>query len=152
MSLEQLLASLATELDLPDLALSENGTCQLTFDDKLSITIEQAPQEDSAHVYATVGRAPESDREDFFAALLEAQLFSREVGEGCTLGLDRSTDEVLLCRKLRLADLDEAGFSSALTEFMNWSEHWLEKLAGDITGPQEPESDGFTLNDHFIRA
>ncbi len=152
MSLEQLLSALATELDLPDLVLNDNGTCQLTIDDKLSVTIEEAPQDDSAHVYATVGRAPDSDREEFFAALLEAQLFSREVGDGCTLGLDRATDEILLCRKLRLTNLDEAGFSSALTEFLNWSEHWLEKLAGDITEPQEPEGDGFTLNEHFIRA
>lgn len=154
MSLDQLILTLATELQLPELSLNANGTCQLVMDDNLAITIEDAPLERSAHLYAKVASTPDTGREDFFAALLEAQLFGREVGEGCAFGYERATGEILLCRKISLGAVDESTFSQILTEFVNWAEHWSTKLSGseEESTKSELSGDGFSLHEHFIRA
>lgn len=155
MSLDILVRALATELNVPDLALNANGNCQLVIDGQLAVTIEEAPAERCAHFYCTVGHVPEVGREAYFATLLEAQLFGREVGEGCAFGYDRPTNEVLLCRKLSLSGLEADAFSAALGEFVNWAFHWTEKL-GDPEHADAlkaaPGGDGFSLHEHFIRA
>lgn len=150
MSLALLLRTVATELDLPDLKLNSDGVCQLTVEGRLTLSIEDAPLEHSAHFYTVLIRAPDAGREEFFASLLDAQLFGREIGEGISFGFDRATGEILLCRKLTVAQLTPEAFSQALTEFINWAEHWQEKLSR-----QEPSAGSFStapVQEHFIRA
>lgn len=151
MSLAHLIHSLAAELQLPALSLSPNGSCQIVIDSKMAVTIEDASLERCVHFYATVGLAPASSLSEFFATLLEAQLFGREIGEGCSFGYARTTSEIVLCRKLSLAGMTESEFAQAMTEFINWTEHWSDKLS-QVEPPDRPAGDGFTHHEHFIRA
>ena len=150
MSLEQLLLYVAQELDLPNLRINSNGVCQFTVDDRVTVCIEDAPLERCVHFYSTVAQVPDTGREPLFAALLEAQLFGREIAHGAAFGFEPSAGEILLCRRLHVDAIEPDVFAEALTEFVNWSEHWKSKLAhfGETLIPA-PEN---SIPQHFIRA
>ena len=131
MHLSDLLQALGQSLKVDGLELNDRGVCRLLLDGKLELNIEHAPVEDAVHLYSTLGKAPDVERESFFASLLEAQHFAREIGEGCAFGLDASTGDVLLHRKLSVGDLNEETFYQALNEFANWGDHWRAKLSGE---------------------
>ena len=128
MHLQNLLNSIARDLELPSLDLNPSGVCQFTVDGHMTVIIEEDSLENSVHLYAGVGRVPDYERELFYAELLQAQLFHREIGEGCALGLHAESGEIILCRKLGISNLDEASFSNNLSEFINWADYWMEKL------------------------
>jgi hypothetical protein len=143
MHLAELLQSLGERLRIEGLQLNDQGVCRLVIGESLEINIEHASVEDSVHVYAVLGKAPDFDREKFFAGLLEAQHFAREIGEGCAFGLDSATGEILLHRKMTVSNLTEETLQQALNEFVNWAEHWQEKLSSE-TVFAEPGKGGFT--------
>lgn len=150
MSLDLIVSAVARELDIPSLAINEHGVCSFVVDGRLEINLEQGVLDDSLHLYATVGRQPAGGLETFYAMLLEAQLFGKEVGSGMAFGLDKATGEILLGHKLRLSSLSEEAFLPLLEEFLNWAEHWTERLSGmqeDTLPTTELEGLG-----HFIRA
>ncbi len=154
MSLHNLLEAVATDLGVPELRLSPGGVCQIIVDGDLAVSIEDAPLEQAAHLYSSVANVPETRREEFYAALLEAQLFGREIGDGCVFGLEPSSGELLLCRKLNLANVEPAEFSDALGEFINWAEHWRTKLAAFEKDGKDSQSAGgdSSFDRDFIRA
>src|SRR4051812_46444740 len=116
MDLKDLVEQLAGALKIDGLSLDENRMAAITVDE-LKITIEGTPLDDAVLFYSVVATLPEGGRETFYEMLLEAQLFFREMGEGSCLGVDVAAAEVVLCRKLNLAEIDVARFQSALNEF-----------------------------------
>ena len=150
MSLDQLLRHVFEDLGIPELALNGHGVYQITTEEGVIVSIEDAPLEGSAHFYATIATAPDMDREALFSTLLEAQLFGSEVGEGLAFGFERSSGEILLCRKLRIDSIDPEPFGLALNEFIAWAEHWQKKLAQLDTTPVSDVSMEQSM--HFLRA
>lgn len=149
MTLNQLVQAFAEEIDLPELQLNAMGVCQLAVDGGVAVTIEDAPLEDAAHLYASLGRLPVPDREALMLKLLEAQLFNREIGEGCAFGYDPESEELLVCRRLSLLGMEPEAFTVAITELIHWTEHWMEKLAED----HSVEAASLALeSEHYIRA
>lgn len=128
MTLEQLILSAATALGNPGFQYTRDKTCDMVLANGLQIVIEPSRTEEAVHIYAVVGNLPAFDRENVAESLLRAQLFHREMGEGCCFGLDDDTDELLLNRKLTTQNLDEAGFLAVLNEFANWATYWRDKL------------------------
>ena len=149
MTLDQLVQAFAQEIHVPELELNASGVCQLALEDGVEVTIEDAPLEEAAHLYASLGRLPEVGREALLLKLLEAQLFHREIGEGCAFGYDSESEELLLCRRLSLSGMEPAAFSAAITELINWTEHWMEKMAKDDT---EAGSSPALATENLIRA
>ena len=151
-SLDVLLSSVSGRDGLPDLSLNDQGVCQLRVDDRLTITLEAIPQEAGAHLYSVLIRTDDFGREALFETLLEAQLFGREIGDGMAFAYDRVTAEILLCRRLLAHEMSEDAFLSALTAFINWTDHWQMKL-GDGRA-EEPEGTAFDPlpPGHLIRA
>lgn len=150
MSLDLIVSTVAQELNIPGLAINEHGVCAFVVDGRLEVNLEAGLLDDSLHLYCTVGRAPASGLEEFYAVLLEAQLFGKEVGPGMAFGLDRATGEILLGLKLRLPGLSAEAFLPMLEEFLNWAEHWSVRLSGteeEVPAAAELESMG-----HLIRA
>ena len=150
MSFDLIVSAVAQELNLPDLSAHEGGVCQLVVEGSLEITLEAGVLDDSLHLYATVGSTPASGQAEFYAALLEAQLFGKEVGPGISFGLDKTTGEILLGQKLRLSSVTPESFLPVLGEFINWAEHWTERLRG--LEPAASASSGLDSVSHFIRA
>lgn len=130
MELSELLQSLGKTLLLHDLQLNSQGVCQLIFEDRIEIHIEQAPAEEAAHLYAVLGKIPDEAKEPLYSRLLEAQLFFREVGDGCAFALDPEAGDILLNKRLVTTHLTEESFQETLSEFVNWVEHWQEQLSG----------------------
>ncbi len=155
MLLAELLREVAEDLGLPELTLNASGVCQVVVDGHLEVTLEEVPLEQSVHIYSAVASVPDSGREEYFASLLEAQLFGREIGEGAAFGFDRDAGDILLCRKLSLTDMDGERLAAALNEFVNWAEHWKTKLSS-FTAPEFDRQDPFQRDtfshEHFIRA
>lgn len=150
MSLSDLLLEVAESLGLPDLRLNPSGVCQLV-DGALEVTLEEVPIERVVHLYSVVARVPDHDREAFYARLLEAQLFGREIGENMRFGLEAATQEVLLCQQLSLDGLEAASLISAISQMLNWAEHWQDRLGTpEDAAEMSPEVDP-SLG-HFIRA
>lgn len=151
MNLNTLLASLPPELGLLDSAQDARGICELVVDGTLKITIEEQPLTQDLYLYSVVATLPESGDPTLMATLLEAQLFGREVGEGISFGLDRAESAVLIWRKLCLESDEPENCTRALTEFINWAEHWQTKLSTPVAAG--PEGDvGESMPEHFIRA
>ncbi|GAA5149638.1 hypothetical protein GCM10023213_47610 [Prosthecobacter algae] len=151
MSLSEILASLPPELGLQDLASDANGICELAVDDRLKILIEEEPQTLSLHLYSVVASVAEMDAVPAFATVLEAQLFGREIGEGMAFGLDQATSEIVLWRKMYSGNLEPDTFAEALTEFINWAEHWQTRLGTEGMSHSDLNLES-TANEFFIRA
>jgi hypothetical protein len=128
MTLEQLILSAAAALGDPGFQYTRDKTCDMVLANGLHLVIEPSRTEEAVHLYAVVGNLPAFDREVFAETLLRAQLFHREMGEGCCFGLDDDTDEILLNRKLSIQNLGEESFLSVLNEFANWASYWRDKL------------------------
>lgn len=133
MTLEQLILSAATALGDPGFQYTRDKTCDMVLANGLQLVIEPSRTEEAVHLYAVVGNLPAFDRGAFAESLLRAQLFHREMGEGCCFGLDDDTDEILLNRKLTTLNLDEVGFLAVLNEFANWASYWRDKLQSPPT-------------------
>ena len=150
MSLHQLLRHVSEDLGIPELALNSNGVCQINVDEGVTLSIEDLPSDGSAQIYATVANASQSERETLFSTLLEAQLFGREIGDGMAFGLERSSGDILLCRKIRVDGADPEAFGMVLNEFVAWAEHWQKKLSQLDTDPVADVSSEHSM--HFLRA
>lgn len=138
MTLPDLLQGLSRSLDLAPLELNDQGVCQLVIDDRLTVSIEHLAGENRAQTYAVIAALPvdEDRRAALYASLLEAQLFSKEIGQGCTFGLDAKAGEILIQKSLELELLDAATFADELGELVNWALHWHEKLRGNNTSSE----------------
>jgi hypothetical protein len=150
MTLEHLIQSAAATLGMDDFRYSPGATCELELGNGLQMVIEPSRSEEAVHLYAVVGDVPVIDREKFMETLLKAQLFHREVGEGCCFGLDDEAEEIILNRKVSTAELGEDQFLAILNEFANWASFWKTRL-------ESPESTGSAGADaiessSFIRA
>lgn len=152
MSLEELLESTSNRLGLKQLSLNATGVCRLIIDGGFGVTIEKSPIDGAAHFYTELMRLPDQDRESLFAQLLEAQSFGREVGDGIRFGLDLHASEILLQRKLTLDRFSPDDFYAALTEFVNWAEHWQQKLGVSTTAIQPDPLSPQAMETHLIRA
>lgn len=151
MSLNHLLASLPPELGLQDLASDAKGICEVVVDGRLKILIEDDPQTRSLHLYSVVASVAEMDAVPAFATVLEAQLFGREIGEGMAFGLDQATSEIVLWRKMCSGNMEPDAFAEALTEFINWAEHWQARLGTEEMSRSDLNLES-TAKEFFIRA
>ncbi len=128
MELEALVESLADRLGLPDLRLDSQGVATVaSADGRVELTLEQGETAATAYLYATVGQAPEKveSREALFAKLLGAQLFSAQIGEGISIGLDRDTGEILVNQTLELSEMHPEEFYDAVSRVYLWSDYWM---------------------------
>ncbi|HSJ04407.1 MAG: type III secretion system chaperone [Verrucomicrobium sp.] len=128
MTLEELIHSAAAFMGMPEFQYSAGHTLEVSLPDGLEMVLEPSRIEDAVHIYAVVGVLPSSENEKLMETLLRAQLFHREVGEGCCFGLDEDTNELFLNRKLSVSGLDEEAFVAALNEFASWATQWRDRL------------------------
>lgn len=149
MTLALLVQQLADHLPLPGLSLNEQGVCQIRVEGSLTLTLEEVPGQDLAHVYAVLAPLPSSgpDREGVLLALLGGQLFGRELGAGLSFGVDEAAGEILLQSTLTPSMMDVGMLNLALGEFASWAGHWQARL-GTPSGGEPRLDEGLA----FVRA
>ena len=72
MHFDDLLQTLGQKLHIDGLRLNEHGVCRVVLDETLELNIEHAPMEEAVHLYSILGKAPDFEREAFFASADEA--------------------------------------------------------------------------------
>lgn len=148
MTLDKLIVSAAAALGHADFQYVQGKTCDFLLPSGLHLVVEPSPAEEAVHLYAVIGSMP-AEPGRFAESLLQAQLFHREMGEGCCFGLDEGSGEIFLNRKLTTSNLEVEGFLAVLNEFANWTSYWHEKLQSPVAAVES----GSALDDlQFLRA
>ena len=150
MKLNELLAELGATLGIEGVELDDNGLCCLRIDSEILIYVEEVTERHAAILYSPVGVLPEEKKEALFERLLGAQLFGREIGEGCSFGLLDESGEILLNRVLSLDKLDGSGFYEAVNQMANWADYWTKRLGEDASEEREQGPLPGTETDHLI--
>ncbi|WP_186332343.1 type III secretion system chaperone [Bordetella genomosp. 13] len=127
MTFAQLLAALGMETKLDLNAAVQTGGCTIQFDQSLELTLEFEADSGNLQLYVTAAQAPPTNREAFFAALLQLHLFGMAT-EGGVFGFDPQLDRVLFFKTLSLPSLDEAAALGQVEVFVNQAERWRARL------------------------
>ncbi|OZI20039.1 hypothetical protein CAL26_21025 [Bordetella genomosp. 9] len=129
MDAHKLIALFGEESGVP-LTLGESGTIDLIFDNDVTVTLEHDDPQDMLHAYAVLGQEPvETDqRLTLYRDMLSANAFGHET-EGAALSLDDRTGEILLTRRLELADATVIQLRRTVESMVDVSLSWREKLA-----------------------
>lgn len=123
----ELLTAFGQEIGIPELTFDANGTCSLIFDDMV-VNIEKNTEGEKIFLYSTVGTIPTTEKETFYKMLLESNAFFKGTGGG-TLAVDEPSDAVLFLYQMSVKAMDNAAFSRTIENFINITEHWINKLS-----------------------
>lgn len=124
-----------------------SGAYRLDFEEAPAIETEYDVDTDTLHLYSVLATLPESGRLALLETLLAANLFGQAT-EGAVFAIDPSVGEILLCRSLKLSQLDETVLDDAFSSLLAQSQSWLDRLA-PASEPSLPEP---TLSPDFLRA
>lgn len=129
----QLLAAFGKTLTLEGLALGEDDTCVLLFDDDLALTIE-LDEPGARFVFSIyLDRLPAEGAEPLLRELLAANLYWLGT-EGATVGLQASTASLMLMHASAVASLDDASFERLLDALLKTAERLRARIAAHRAG------------------
>ena len=134
MLIEDLLSALGERIGLPGLALDPTSrTCRLLVGEDMVVDIEVPPGGDAFFVHAAVAPLSASAPAGTFAGFLAANLFGRETDEA-SLGWDERQGELVLFRRMGLADTDPDRLVTAIEQFIATLAH-LRRHNADAAAP-----------------
>lgn len=146
------------------LALGPSGTLDLVFENGRTLTLEHDEEQDVLHCYVVLGQNPvhSAERATAYRWMLAANVFGHGTG-GATLGLDETTDELLLTQRIALQDANVSGLREIVESMVEVAATWSEKLASasasssssafaPSAGFLSPESHSATMPPSGLRA
>ena len=137
MHANELVGELGARLGI-SLALSESGTCRVSFDSD-DVDFEQSG--DSLYIMAEIASA--AGREDAYARLLAANWLGAESGGAC-IGLDAERNAFALYT-VEHGDVPYEDFEARLTLFIRALRYWKEWLAQPaVSAPASPVGESFS--------
>jgi hypothetical protein len=145
-ALRSLIADLGAQMELNDLALDDDGSVALHFDDGPVVNLQAVADGDRLLLYADLG--PPAAGERIYPVLLRGNLFWRAT-LGATLSL--TGDEpphVVLARETSWRGQDPGSMVAFLERFLHTAEDWLEVVRDGGDAGLEPPSP--TASDHAI--
>lgn len=127
------------------ITLNEAGTAALVFEDGPTLNLEHDPGSDTLQCYVVIGPAPTDpdQRQAMFRQLLVANLFGRDT-DGATLGLDETTGELVLSRRLELPRADTAWLRTTIESMATVAAQWQQRLLNPSTDPQNGQAPAAT--------
>jgi hypothetical protein len=131
MTAEELLQLVSEQLSLdPPLALDEDRTCELVFDDRVWIEFYVSEDGSVINICTMVSFLPEDPklRMAVQELLLSANLFGRGTG-GANFSVDSENQEVVLTSVLELEQTDVEEFTKVIENLINFQTYWSAKLA-----------------------
>lgn len=129
-----LIKELGALMNMPQLALDENGTCQLVFDKCIEVNFEQSPDGQALFLYSVVSAIPPEGREAFYEQLLEANLFGGGTG-GATFAVNPDSGEVVLFQTVATETVEFSAFAKMLESYVDQLQSWSERLANAAPEP-----------------
>ena len=106
--------------------LDPDGGIQLFVADEMAVDIGPADKPGTFAMSAAVGVLPEKDRVAVLQELLIANLEGMGTG-GASLSIDRSRDEIVLCRVYHTDDLTPDVFDEEFSAFVNALRFWRDR-------------------------
>jgi hypothetical protein len=135
-NLELFLRELGETVGIPELALDEEDSCVLSFDE-IVVNMQYVEADDGLIMFSNLGRVPEENRVDLFEEMLEAN-FSGTIQGGAELFYVKETDSAGLIFRTRVSDIRPGRFEGMMEKFVNLAEAWIKRL-GDGHGPEDKE-------------
>jgi hypothetical protein len=129
----QLLAAFGKTLTLDGLALGEDDTCVLLFDDDLAVTIEFDAPEARLVFSMFLDKLSEENSEPLLRELLAANLYWLGTG-GATVGLQKSSGALMLVQASPVTTLDDSAFERLVEELIRVAERLRERIVAHRTG------------------
>lgn len=127
------LLGLEARMDVP--AAIRSGSCNVTFDNDIDVTLEMAqalpgmpePAAPQLLLHTTLGTLPAEHRETLFARLLQLHLFGVATGQG-VFGYDDAREQVLFFRHIALNQADPESCAAGLHGFLEHARRWRDAL------------------------
>lgn len=136
MIVDEILKQLGSELGLGQLALNDEGLCQLIVDDVIEIDLEAPPGDHAFYLSTAIGPYPESGRAAAYAELLAANVSGQIASRGF-FALDDEDARVVLCRRFDGRDLDYGRFKRTLEAFIDDARRWRGRALEETLGTGE---------------
>lgn len=124
---QDLLAAYGQIAGLPGLRFESHGCARLLFEKSIAVDLEIDRGAGCLQIYGVLGPVPAGDRESLYRRLLEANLFGTET-HGATLSIDGVQDEMLLSRRVDVANTNAATFAELLESFAGVVQQWQQKV------------------------
>ena len=139
---QSLLEGLGKVIGIQGLTFTEDHACSLSFDDKMLITIEAPPDENTLYLHSPLCSVPldMEKREELYATLLTGNFLGKATNNA-SFCLDPEFGDLLLYQSFDRKALDVPMLLKALQTFANTMEGWLAftKNEGIESEPCEPE-------------
>ncbi|MGV3662122.1 MAG: type III secretion system chaperone [Prosthecobacter sp.] len=129
MKFQTLLAELGGSIGLGSLQPDESGACRLVFNGQVSIDLETDNESgQNLIMHAVVGRLPPEERRSFCLTLLGGNYLSHST-KGAVLGLDPTTEEIVLHRRLPMQTCDTETLADELVTLVTTAQKWITRLS-----------------------
>ena len=135
--LKTLVQKLGVQLNLPQLALNENNVCFLTFDNRIQVGLEGAPEPDICFLYTILCPIPTENKHVLYETLMEGHLFG--IGtRGGTFAASSQFGHVFFFKRFDLKEVSFEGFLRELETFIQAYDFWQKKLGLPDFKPNQP--------------
>jgi hypothetical protein len=124
---QRLLDELAKDLGFDELALGEDGTCTLVFDDSLFVELFHDAEAGTLGFETRLGEPSQEQVATVYRRVLQANALWRETG-GLLFALDGGTGEILMQQRIDAAGLDFLAFRDKLERFVEAAGAWAEAV------------------------
>ena len=131
MKFSELLSDLGMETHLDLSAAAQAGGCTIQFDKDLEVVLEEDTETGAAQIMSEVAHVPKTDREQFFAALLQLHVFGLAT-DGGVFGFDPQHDRILFFKTLDLVRMDPPEAIQQIETFVNQAQRWRDHLPAAI--------------------
>jgi hypothetical protein len=127
MKLEDILIQFGNIKGLGRLSLNPSGTCYLTINDSLIVSLEKSIRDNEFYLYSTVGQLPAGREKEFSLLALSGNLFGRETGHA-SLGYVPNSHSLVLFERFEEDATDIHSFCDRFGEFLSYLTYWTTKL------------------------
>ncbi len=130
MELKTLIEQVAQRLNIQNLQLNENGVCYLSFDNRLQVAIEAAPEPNIIFLYSVLCAIPTEGKDKLYETLMEGHLFG--IGtRGGTFAASPKFGHIFFFKRFDLRDITLDSFLRELESFIQAYDFWKKRLDED---------------------
>ncbi len=126
---EKLITNFGAMLTLPELRLDDKShSCVLLFDGDIVLNIEFDDASGQIILSAYLDELADLHAEATLRELMVANLYWHRT-DGATIGLEESTQGLILAQARGVTELDDASFEKLVETFVNQAERWKKRIA-----------------------
>lgn len=142
---EKLIANFGAMLTLPELRLDDKShSCVLLFDGDIVLNIEFDDASAQLILSAYLDELSDLYAETTLRELMVANLYWHRT-DGATIGLEESTQGLILAQARGVSELDDASFEKLVETFVNQAERWKKRIAALKQGGREDSANSMDL-------